>query len=457
MAAGLSPRFETLLFVLGFALSLLFVMILLYRLWTWPLELASRPVAGGGFLIGRVLVAFIVTFYASRSTSFVLFSVLAYWKNLHRAEGEPASLPYVSILVPCFNESETIVPALESLLELDYPRYEIVVVNDGSTDDTLTKAQQFQGEFGGVSVRVFSKPNGGKWSALNFAMQRARSELLLCVDADSRLSSKAVRHLVARICRRGVAVVAGQVRVRNRANLITQIQALEYQMGNAVRMGQGLFGTVLVVPGPIGLFHRSAMEEVMVRHGRFPKVRDDLSGVGPYESDTFAEDFDLSLAILSLHGKTDYEPRAVSYTKAPESMFTLISQRYRWLRGSMQVLRKFVYRWQKGGEVPSGRLLCWLAVTYLPDMFISPLFSLAALGLLLITMAAPQAGGLMLAMMTGALLAQCCIAGFFLTIHDDNLKLLRVLPLYSLYDSVLLGSAWLISIFDEFRGVGMRW
>jgi len=339
------------------------------------------------------------------------------------------------------------------LLELDYPSYEIIVIDDGSTDDTLLKAGQFEGRFGEVTVRIIHKANGGKWSALNAGFRHSSSELLLCVDADSRLGKDSLRRMVLRMEDPSVSVVAGQVRVRNRHNLLTRLQALEYQMGNgAVRMTQGLFGTLLVVPGPIGLFRRSAMEEGLRTYATVS-----ADDGGPFEGDTFAEDFDLSLAILCLGGRTMYEPEAVSHTQAPDRAFSLISQRYRWLRGAMQVLRKFIGRMQEDpGSMPP-RVVAWVCLTFVIDLSLVPVVQLLGVALLLSTATMAGAWLPLSTWFAAFLLVQLGAAGFFLLMHKDSLRLLAVMPFYQAYFCFLLNSAWVISVFDELRGRKMRW
>lgn len=153
--------------------------------------------------------------------------------------------------------------------------------------------------------------------------------------------------------------MAAQTRGRNRKNLITYLQSLEYLMANgAVRTGQGLFGTVLIVPGPIGMFRRCVMEDVWLRYTREKEPTSPGVVDGPFEGDTFADDFDLSLAILSLGEQIVYEPRAISFTTAPTSTFALLNQRYRWLRGAMQVLRRFSQRPQTDPQLSRRACSC---------------------------------------------------------------------------------------------------
>src|SRR5438128_12045588 len=144
------------------------------------------------------------------------------------------------------------------------------------------------------------------------------------MDADSRLTPDALRYAIRHFQDPAVGAVAGNVKVINRHNIWTKLQALEYLEGlNIVRKAQAFFRSVNVIPGPIGIFRRTAIE-----------------GTGGYDSDTFAEDFDMTVKILADGWKIHYEPKAVAYTEAPEELLDVIKQRYRWSRGILQALRK---------------------------------------------------------------------------------------------------------------------
>jgi biofilm PGA synthesis N-glycosyltransferase PgaC len=232
--------------------------------------------------------------------------------------------PFVSIIVPAFNEAEVIESSLASLLELRYPYYEIIAVDDGSTDGTFEKMRQFEGNHSGVKVQVYRKENSGKADALNYGIRRSKAPIVVCMDSDSRLTPEALRYAVIHFEDENVGAVAGNVKVINRHNLWTKLQALEYIEGlNYVRKAQAWFRSVNVIPGPMGIFRRSA-----------------LDAVGGYDNDTFAEDFDLTVKILAEGWRIEYEPKAVAYTEAPEELLDIIKQRYRWSRGILQALRK---------------------------------------------------------------------------------------------------------------------
>ena len=248
----------------------------------------------------------------------------SYLNHLERDDAEPTSLPPVTILVPAYNEGAVIQGSIRSLLQLDYPRYEILVIDDGSKDDTTVKASVYAGEHGRATVRVITKPNGGKARALNTGIAQASSEFILCMDGDSALHPQTLRRAIRHFQDPAIGAVAGSVKVVNRTNLLSSLQALEYIEGlNMVRAAQGFFRLVNIIPGPIGIFRKSALEKV-----------------GGYDHDTFAEDCDLTLKLLLEGWQVNYEPGAIAYTEAPEKMLDLLKQRYRWTRGILQAISK---------------------------------------------------------------------------------------------------------------------
>lgn len=451
------PQMPLLFPYLAFATSLLlaglvFVYAPLHLVLSAKAEIDRRVTfAGLGFAVLMALAG-------ARWCLFFILAFFAHERGRRRPVPLSAELPPVSILVPAHNEGGTIEAALRSLLDLDFPGIEIIVVDDGSTDETLERAKSFEGVYDAHKVRVYTKPNGGKWSALNYAFHRSTSELILCVDADSRLEPQALRRLAARMSDPRVVAVAGQVRVRNRVNLLTRLQGLEYVIANGlVRMAQSLTGTVLVVPGPIGLFRRAALEEVYIRFGSRGPAAGPGQVDGPFEGDTFAEDFDLSLALLALGGECVYETHAVSQTKAPDWSFRLISQRYRWCRGTIQVLRKYWRRCRVEPELRRPRLLAWLGITYGLELLVLPLVNAGAaiFGLLYL------AGGgnviPLLGWIAAFMLLNLNAAAYFVACHNERLRTLAVLPFYDLYHGFMLNGGLVIAAIDEMRGRSMRW
>lgn len=261
---------------------------------------------------------------------FLRYFTLLWFAYLGHAErnltgGRPArELPPISVIVPAYNEGEVLDDALRSLNLLDYPRYEVIVVDDGSSDDTLAVASRWEGERGPATFRVVTQPNGGKAKALNTGIGLARHPFVFCMDADAQLDPRTLRMAMRHMGDVAVGAVAGNVKVRNRDTFVARMQALEYIEGlNLPRRAQGFVAAVNIVPGPVGLFRREALEEV-----------------GRYDTDTFAEDADLTMKLISAGWKVVYEDRAIAWTDAPDRWIDLAQQRYRWTRGILQTLRK---------------------------------------------------------------------------------------------------------------------
>jgi poly-beta-1,6 N-acetyl-D-glucosamine synthase len=288
------------------------------------IEIFRRPDTLGPIFIS----ALVITLGAFLVLLLVRHFALTWFSYLHQRElaHEPVdeAYPFISIIVPAYNEEEVIRSSIKSLLELRYPYYEIIAVDDGSNDATFARMREFEGNHYGVTVTAYRKENSGKADTLNYGIRRSKAPIVVCMDADSRLTPEALRYAVRHFSDSSVGAVAGNVKVINRHNIWTKLQALEYIEGlNIVRKAQAFFRSVNVIPGPIGIFRRVAIERA-----------------GGYDSDTYAEDFDLTVKILAEGWKINYEPKAVAYTEAPEELLDIIKQRYRWSRGILQTLRK---------------------------------------------------------------------------------------------------------------------
>jgi len=269
------------------------------------------------------LVIFLVILFL-RYFALLWFAYLGHAERNVLGVNKHHEMPAISVIVPAYNEGELMERALASLMELDYPEYEIVVVDDGSTDDTLERAVRWEGRRGPVEVKVVTKRNGGKASALNAGIAASKHPFILCMDADSYLEPKTLLRAIEHFGDPSVGAVAGNVKVENRGKIITRLQALEYIEGlNMPRRAQGFVAAVNIVPGPVGMFRREALEEI-----------------GGYETDTFAEDADLTLKMISAGWRVVYEDAAIAWSEAPERWIDLVQQRYRWTRGILQAIRK---------------------------------------------------------------------------------------------------------------------
>jgi cellulose synthase/poly-beta-1,6-N-acetylglucosamine synthase-like glycosyltransferase len=414
--------------------------------------------------LGVVLPLFLATVssgYGLRWIFLMVMIALNYWREYRRPIPLPKEWPFVSIFLPAYNEGDQIEGALEAFSTMDYPRFEVIVVDDGSKDDTFEKAKRFEGSYVWGAIRVVRKPNGGKWSALNLAYQMSSGAIILTADADGRIDRDALKRMVARLLANPkVVAVSGYTRVMNRPNLLTNCQTLEFVMwSGALRIPQSLTGTVLCLPGPLALFRRAALAEVHRQFGALTAA-DLKPGVydGPFEGSTFAEDFDVTIALLQLGGRIEYDPLAGCDTDAPEDVFTLINQRYRWARGSMQVICKYFRRMKEFGVAGHFRLFAWLMSSYVYDMALYG-FGVAA-QIVVIVMAltgTPGALEMLLAFLLYQFVFRLVIGSIMITTHREKFTPLHAIPFLDLYGSFLLGGAFIISLVDEAFKSRMRW
>ena len=248
--------------------------------------------------------------------------------------------PSVTIVIPAYNEGRVIEQCIRKALYSEYPDFDIIVVDDGSTDDTYEKAISFAYH---PLVTVLRQPNRGKASALNAALDEAQSEVLICIDADSQIAPDAVRLLAAHFTDPKVGAVAGRVVVGNRSNLLTRLQALEYITAQAVeRRAKEHLNAINVVPGAIGAWRTTALMEA-----------------GIFSTETLTEDADMTMAMIRSDYKVIYEDSAVATTETPTSLKALMTQRLRWSLGMMQA------GWKHSGAIMERRNLGFVA---LPDL-----------------------------------------------------------------------------------------
>lgn len=273
--------------------------------------------------------------------------------------------PPISILVPAYNEEATIVASVKSLLQLDYPEFEIVVINDGSRDGTLAELTRAFGllpfpeaywrripckEINAIyrstqhpNLRVLDKANGGKADALNAGINASRYPLFCAVDADSILQRDSLTRVVQPFIVDPRTIVAGgTVRIANGCRisggflvevglpekLLARFQIVEYLRAFLFgRLGWSPLNAVLIVSGAFGLFKKS-----------------EVLAVGGYRTDTVGEDMELIVRLHRQHRlrgtpyRIAYVPDPICWTEAPETLKVLRSQRTRWQRGLTESL-----------------------------------------------------------------------------------------------------------------------
>lgn len=297
-----------------------------------------------------------------------IFNITRYMNEQSIVELPGAStdvMPPISLLVPAYNEELSIVHSVQALLQLDYPEYEIVVINDGSTDRTLEVLNQafslqpfpeayrvrlqtkpvnnfFRSKLY-PKIRVIDKQNGGKADSINAGINVARYPLFCTIDADSILQHNSLRRVVQPFLDDSRTVACGgTVRIVNGckvsrgffyqsglpANWLALFQIVEYLRAFLFgRLGWSPLNALLIISGAFGLFHKET-----------------VVSAGGYHTDTVGEDMEL---VTRLHrylsqNKRDYRivfvPDPICWTEAPESLQILARQRIRWQRGLAESL-----------------------------------------------------------------------------------------------------------------------
>ncbi|AXI41071.1 glycosyltransferase [Sulfitobacter sp. SK011] len=250
--------------------------------------------------------------------------------------------PSVTIVIPAFNEADVIGACIENVLATEYSDFDVIIIDDGSTDGTYEAAMVFADH---SLITVLKQPNRGKASAINAALFETDSDVLICIDADSHIHRRAVGYLAAHFKDPAIGAVAGRVVVGNRTNILTRLQALEYITAQSIeRRAKEYLNAITVVPGAIGAWRTTALMEA-----------------GIFSTETLTEDADMTMAIIRTDYRVAYEERAIATTETPSTVKGLLAQRLRWSLGMMQA------GWKHRGAMVEGRKLGLIS---LPDLAI---------------------------------------------------------------------------------------
>ncbi|MBW3014958.1 glycosyltransferase family 2 protein [Candidatus Woesearchaeota archaeon] len=252
----------------------------------------------------------------------VYFYVTLYENRNNLKSEELKQFPKVSIVVPAYNEQDTIAKTLDSLLELDYPKdkVEIVVLDDGSTDDTYKIAKEYKKK----GVIVFTKENGGKGLALNFALTKVTGEFFGALDADSYVDSQALKRIMPFFKDPNVMGVTPSLKIWKPQSFLQHIQRVEFLVGIFLRKVFGFLRCIHVAPGPFTIYRKEFFDKY-----------------GNYDHTTITEDIEIALRTQSLHYNIENSVDAYVYTKGPNKFFPLFRQRIRWYRGFLDNLLRY--------------------------------------------------------------------------------------------------------------------
>ncbi len=338
----------------------------IFRLFTWGFSF---------YAVALNLIYILLVLLAGRN----LGVQARYWSVLDKEYlFTPGILPSISILAPAYNEAKTVLESVHSLLTLQHPAYEVIVINDGSSDDTMEVLER---EFdlermdpGGAGVlstapvrgvyrsrtnaklRVIDKENGGKADALNAGINLAWCEYVCSIDSDSLLEPDALLRMTAEVLTSDVetAAVGGNIlpvngctvergmiqRIALPGNRIAGLQTIEYLRSFiAGRLGWSQLNALLIISGAFGLFRRDRVLEI----GGY------ATGRGEFKRDTVGEDMELVVRLVRRLRETRrryrirYAATANCWTEVPEDLGSLYKQRDRWHRGLVEIMT-----WHRG-------------------------------------------------------------------------------------------------------------
>ncbi len=259
------------------------------------------------------------------SLNFEVFLLITYFENRINIKNEDLLVakgvkkyPTVTIIVPCWNEQTTVSKTIHSILNLDYPKdkLKIVVVDDGSTDNTWEVVQKFKNH---PQIELHTKENGGKYTALNYALGRLTTDLVGCLDADSYVHKDALKKIAVYFQDKEIMAVAPSIKLWEPKSVLQLLQKVEYGFGIFTRKMFHYMKAIYITPGPFSIFRKEVFEKL-----------------GPYKHAHQCEDIEIALRMQKNGFKIAHAHNAHVYTVPPATLKKLLKQRIRWSHGFIQ-------------------------------------------------------------------------------------------------------------------------
>ncbi len=309
-----------------------------------------------------IIIIYLSIYIGLIATAFYILSFLAESKR-KKLLYEDDELPSVSVIIPAYNEEWSIAKTIESISSSNYPNLEIIIVDDGSKDNTFEIAKKFQNE----KIKVFhrEKSGGSKAAAFNFGFTKAKGEIVFSMDADTTVDPESVKRMVRFFKDKEVMATTPAMIISNPRNILQRIQHVEYLMGLFLRKAFASVNAIYITPGAFTAYRKSFLDKY-----------------GVYEEDNITEDLEMALRIQSKGYRIENCPEAPAYTVAMKSFMALTVQRRRWYFGLMKNLwnyRKVIN--SKYGDlgtfvIPVAIVSIFLAVLVTVYLFFKTLFSI---------------------------------------------------------------------------------
>lgn len=337
--------------------------------------------------------------------------------------------PLVSIVVPAYNEGVVLENCVRSIVATGYERTEILVVDDGSTDDTPAVMAELGREF--PQIRMIRQANAGKGAALNHGARLSTGDVLVFVDADSQFHEDTLHHMLEGFDDEKVGAVCGDDRPVNLDRVLTRLLTVISHIGTGlVRRSLSLLGCLPIVSGNSGAFRRDVFEEV-----------------GGFDEHTVGEDLELTWRVHRAHRQVRFAPRALVLAESPSTLLGLWKQRVRWARGLLETTGR---RAGMVGNPRYGMFGAYLLFNTL-TMIVMPVLQLVVLALLPILALGgenhlPTTAWAWIGWLGLLLTLAIALAAITLNRAWSDLRHLWTLPLWPLY-----------SVFVSFTMVRAQW
>ena len=376
-----------------------------------------------------LLVIFIITM--SRNIIYIFFGPFYSFskarlnsKNNKYTREEIEKLIKISVIVPAWNEEVGVINTIKSLLSSDYNNLEILLIDDGSTDNTRSVVSNFiKNKVNNhidtdKTIKLYSKENGGKGSAINFGIKKSSGNLIVTMDADSVFEKHALFNAARYFTDKNIDAAVGNVKVGNPNTFLGLIQQLEYMVGFYFKRTHAIFNSEYIISGAFGLFRR----DVFDKYGYFHEINK-------------TEDIEFSTRLQSKGCKIAFIEDAIAFTEAPSSLVSLMKQRLRWKKGRLDAFyihrNLFFSRDKKHSKFLTHYLLP-ITIIYELELIIEPVVII--LGIIYLVSTQNFFGLILWIIFTGLMHGMAFMFG----VNRNSKKAFLVLPIYFLLSYVII-------------------
>ncbi len=267
--------------------------------------------------------------YMFVSFYFLIFNLILYFKNKNTLFDVPLKTKEysISVIIPAYNEEDTIATTVKSVFEVDYGNIlEVLVVNDGSKDNTLEVLKNLLAKYRGQKTKlvVINKKNSGKADSINTALKFAKGELVVVIDADSYPARDSFSKLVGFFDEPATGAAAVPTLPRNRFTFLEKLQDIEYRVIAFTRKLLGYVDSIYVVPGPLAMYRKKALDEI-----------------GGFDTKNLTEDIEITWRLIHNGWKIRMCLCSEVLTTVPNKIRPWFLQRRRWAVGGIQCLNKY--------------------------------------------------------------------------------------------------------------------